>query len=162
MSSTAYNQAYYAANREACLTKSRESARRWAAAHPEENRARARAWYAAHPDRARQARRQWVAANREVVRRLGRLGEHKRRAAISGSRHARYTETDLTLIYCSQAGLCLYCGVSIERRPTLRGTHLDHMVPLSRGGSDAAYNIAFACASCNKRKFTKTAEEFCA
>lgn len=34
------------------------------------------------------------------------------------------------------------------------------MMPLSRGGSDTAANVAFACADCDQRKYTMTVEEF--
>ncbi|QZT61298.1 HNH endonuclease [Mycolicibacterium austroafricanum] len=36
----------------------------------------------------------------------------------------------------------------------------DHMVPLSRGGSDSIDNIVGACVECNTRKHMMTAEEF--
>jgi 5-methylcytosine-specific restriction endonuclease McrA len=38
--------------------------------------------------------------------------------------------------------------------------HLDHLIPLVRGGSDNPNNIAFACALCNWRKHARTPEEF--
>ncbi len=49
---------------------------------------------------------------------------------------------------------CAYCqtsGVPLQ---------VDHLIPKSRGGSDRASNLVMACDSCNKRKGTRTAEEF--
>jgi hypothetical protein len=37
---------------------------------------------------------------------------------------------------------------------------VEHLIPKSRGGSDRASNLVIACDSCNKRKGTRTAEEF--
>ncbi len=52
---------------------------------------------------------------------------------------------------------CYYCGV----KGTLRqGIGKDHMVPLTRGGSDAIDNVVPACRRCNSEKSALTAEEF--
>lgn len=40
---------------------------------------------------------------------------------------------------------CAYCGVP-------GGTHMDHVVPLSRGGENTAANVAPACRACNLSK----------
>ena len=49
--------------------------------------------------------------------------------------------------------VCTYCGS--EKR--LEG---DHIVPLSRGGSNAFANLATACRPCNLSKGSKTVEEW--
>ncbi len=49
---------------------------------------------------------------------------------------------------------CAYCqtsGVPLQ---------VEHLIPKSRGGSDRASNLVIACDHCNKRKGTRTAEEF--
>jgi 5-methylcytosine-specific restriction endonuclease McrA len=130
-----------AANPEKARAEGRESSRRQRAANPEGERERGRRYRAAHPEKAHA---RW----------------RKRRALKLGSGHVPYSETTLDLIYRSQRGLCLYCGKKIARRRTLRGTHLDHMVPVSRGGADSAANVAFACADCDQKKHDSTAEEF--
>lgn len=45
-----------------------------------------------------------------------------------------------------QRGLCHYCGQKMTE-PTL-----DHVVPLSKGGSDSFDNTVAACLECNKSK----------
>ncbi|MEU6633832.1 HNH endonuclease [Streptomyces parvus] len=47
---------------------------------------------------------------------------------------------------------CAYCGESAE--------HLDHVMPLSRGGTDTEDNMVPACAKCNLSKGAKTLEEW--
>ncbi len=49
-------------------------------------------------------------------------------------------------------GVCAYCEGPYE--------HLDHAIPLSRGGTGWPANLRPACASCNLSKHTKTPKEF--
>lgn len=46
-------------------------------------------------------------------------------------------------------GKCAYCG-SIAKRP-----HIDHIYPLSKGGSNTAVNLVTSCGSCNIKKGDK-------
>jgi 5-methylcytosine-specific restriction endonuclease McrA len=61
---------------------------------------------------------------------------------------------------------CRYCGVAADDfgyirdikgrvRPWLGGLNIEHIVPLSRGGTHAVSNLAIACQSCNSRKGSK-------
>jgi 5-methylcytosine-specific restriction endonuclease McrA len=47
-------------------------------------------------------------------------------------------------IFAAYAGTCAYCDAPAE--------HLDHVVPLSRGGADLPHNLLPACAPCNLGK----------
>ena len=47
------------------------------------------------------------------------------------------------------SAICQYCGEF-----NLDG-HVDHILPLSKGGTDDLDNLAWACAECNKRKGTR-------
>lgn len=49
---------------------------------------------------------------------------------------------------------CVYCGVTVDV------LHVEHIIPLCRGGADAWDNLTVACQSCNFRKGRKTAAEF--
>ncbi len=49
-------------------------------------------------------------------------------------------------------GICHYCASSAET--------IDHMVPLSRGGSNDIENLIGACKKCNGDKGNATAEEY--
>jgi 5-methylcytosine-specific restriction endonuclease McrA len=50
---------------------------------------------------------------------------------------------------------CYLCGDMIPNGER----HVDHIVPLSRGGGHVASNLAIACAECNLRKAAKLPEE---
>ena len=48
-------------------------------------------------------------------------------------------------------GLCAYCGG--------RGSTVDHILPVSRGGGSTWENTVLACGPCNNRKRDRTPEE---
>lgn len=50
------------------------------------------------------------------------------------------------------SGPCFYCG----KKPT----QIDHMIPVSRGGTRVRHNLVPACRRCNQAKGNWTAEEF--
>ncbi|MCJ7557681.1 MAG: HNH endonuclease [Gammaproteobacteria bacterium] len=50
--------------------------------------------------------------------------------------------------------ICQYCG-----EETLDG-HVDHIIPLSRGGTDSIDNLLWSCAFCNISKGAKPLDEF--
>ncbi len=51
--------------------------------------------------------------------------------------------------------LCLYCGTSLPPSQLTR----DHVVPLSRGGTDTWENTVTACRPCNHRKADRLLDE---
>jgi 5-methylcytosine-specific restriction endonuclease McrA len=51
---------------------------------------------------------------------------------------------------------CRWCNR--ETTPTYR--HIDHIIPLSKGGSDSVDNLCVACPDCNMAKSSKLPEDF--
>lgn len=103
--------------------------------HPEQAQAYTRKYQQEHPDKVR--------ANNQ-----------RRRARIANA-PGSHTDRDIELIYQNQNGLCAYCGCE------LNGTFdLDHIHPLSRGGSNNPDNLACSCRSCNRSKHDKTLQEW--
>jgi 5-methylcytosine-specific restriction endonuclease McrA len=52
-------------------------------------------------------------------------------------------------VFDRDQGVCYLCGTSVS----FFEFHVDHVVPISRGGLHTMFNIATACSSCNRRKF---------
>lgn len=50
--------------------------------------------------------------------------------------------------------VCAYCG-NIDKKG-----HIDHVIPLSRGGDDSLENLVWACRRCNLSKGSKTVGEW--
>jgi 5-methylcytosine-specific restriction endonuclease McrA len=74
---------------------------------------------------------------------------HKRRAETYGVEHVEYSRTAILERW---GHACAYCGA--------HATHLDHVEPLSRGGTDTESNIVPACQTCNLSKGAKTLAEW--
>ena len=57
---------------------------------------------------------------------------------------------------------CFYCGRPVHEaaQPIQDSLTRDHLIPLSRGGSNDIGNIVPACFNCNRLKGTMTIEEF--
>ena len=77
---------------------------------------------------------------------------HKRRAVIKGGSVS--TEELQQLI--DDNTKCFYCGCVV----TDDNRHIDHFIPLSKGGLHDLHNLVVACATCNLKKGTKMPEEF--
>jgi len=78
----------------------------------------------------------------------------KARIRANGGTH---TDRDVLRQYDAQNGECFYCQVPLQNK-----YHVDHRIPVSRGGSNGPENLVCACGPCNLRKHTKTDVEFLA
>ena len=64
-----------------------------------------------------------------------------------------------TFLFARDRYRCQYCGrAAIELRPREALTR-DHLVPLSRGGTNHWSNVVTACSTCNARKGNRLPEE---
>lgn len=66
-----------------------------------------------------------------------------------------FTQGDVIRIHADQHHKCAICGVD-----TTNGFHIDHITPLSRGGSNWPANLQILCRRCNSSKGSKTMDEF--
>lgn len=112
---------------------------------------------AARPSNAeaqRKATTRYRKRHSERWRALHRLSMFKRRHLIEASSDGTVTDSLLKQIYSRE--FCCYCH---EFTPEEKRT-LEHIIPLSRGGSHSERNIDMACFSCNSSKAAKLPEEF--
>lgn len=92
-------------------------------------------WYKRHPDKLRA---KW---RRHRARREGAIGTH--------------TEKDVKKLEILQKGRCWWCG---KKLPKIY--HVDHRIPLAKGGTDWPDNLVLACPNCNLSKSDKLPEEW--
>jgi len=74
----------------------------------------------------------------------------KRRARMRG---ARIEKTDPSLVYGAKN--CYWCGTRL-----MCDGSLDHVVPISRGGAHASFNIVACCLQCNWEKNAKMPDQW--
>lgn len=131
-----YNRLYRLRN----IDHVRAAYRQYAVAHRDRLNAYQRAWIKRHPE--------WVKINAFRRRTQGRLA--------SGT----FSRQDLSKIRGKQNNLCFYCQCSLEFNNTRHGATIDHLIPLTRNGTNWPENLVAACRSCNSKKRTMTVKEY--
>lgn len=59
-----------------------------------------------------------------------------------------------------QKGICHYCGQNMKKHGNeKRSATLDHVIPKSKGGVNARWNLVLCCMQCNTRKGDAWLEE---
>lgn len=76
----------------------------------------------------------------------------RRRALKSSTSDGTVTKEFLSTLLHTQNNLCFYCGSRLEDLESY-DIHLDHYIPLSKGGVHSAGNVVWACSTCNHNKY---------
>lgn len=121
---------YYEKNRERVLSYARKSYEE----NTEKFNARIAAYRIARPD---------------VISLSRKKSNYKRRGA-AGS----HTAADVRAIFDSQRGLCANCKKKLLKSGK-NVFHVDHINPISKGGSNDKHNIQCLCPGCNLSKHSK-------
>jgi len=106
----------------------------------------ARKWHEANKDRAADYRK----ARREAYATHAR-NRRARKAAAGGT----HTVAQLDQLLFAQRHKCALCKCCIKA-----SRHVDHIMPIARGGSNAIENLQWLCPRCNLSKNDKLPHEF--
>lgn len=108
----------------------------------------------------------WRERNREAINKAAkeqrkmhseRYKAHTRhRRAKLKNIDGRHSHHDVLRIGNSQSWLCNACGCNLKET----GHHVDHVVPISKGGTNWPSNLQLLCRSCNVRKSNKSFDVF--
>lgn len=94
--------------------------------------------------------REYHAANPGIQR----AANQKRRSRLKGA-DGSFTAVQIRSLMKCQVGKCIYCKSRI-----LDFYHIDHIIPISKGGSNWISNIQLLCKTCNLSKHDKMPWEF--
>ena len=102
------------------------------------------------PDRYRRQSAKWAKENPEKAR-VHIAARRARQVAAEGS----FTPKDVSALFRRQKGLCAYCFIKVGK-----SYHIDHILPLVKGGTNWPDNLQICCKPCNLSKGKKTHDEF--
>lgn len=121
-------------------------AKAWALNHPEETKQRQRGWYLDNKAVLNEKSKQWRLDNPIQALNLGANYRARKREAF-------IENVDRQQVFLNDAGICQwqYCS---EPSPFVDPTnwHLDHIIPLSKGGEHSYMNTQVTHPACNLRK----------
>lgn len=154
-------RAYQKVYRQTHIEERRAYHKAYGQTHSEERRVRSHA----HADHIREKQRAYRAAHAEKIsmqRRAYRLAHIEEERANTNNRHARkkanggtHTASDIQKQYTNQKGRCYYCHAKVGKV-----YEVDHVIPLSRGGTNDPSNLVIACPPCNAKKYNKLPHEW--
>ena len=104
---------------------------------------------------------EWVKKERERCREKDRKNPEAKRSSTRTRRarmmsaEGRHNALDIQKILQSQQSKCVYCKCEISK-----AYDVDHILPLSRGGSNWPDNLQCLCPSCNAKKWALTHDEY--
>lgn len=127
--------------------KVRAAHRRKRMNNPDASRARVNRWAKSNPEKKKAAELRWAQNNPDKVR-LKIRRRRARRARAAGTHTAEQVNARIVFY----GSLCYLCRAPFEA--------IDHVIPLSRGGSDWPANLRPICTSCNSAKGAKMLSEF--
>ena len=84
--------------------------------------------------------------------RAARLRNYRARQKGNGGSH---TAADIQVQFVHQKGRCFWCKKKVGKK-----YHVDHVTPLSKGGSNGPENLVVACEACNLTKAAKHPMDF--
>ena len=157
---------HYEKNRDALITKRREYYRANIEAERKAARIRSRETYSDRRDNMVEYLREYYAENKEAhsqrSKRWREANQEKckqyhvnRKSRLKGA-DGHHTADDIERIRQDQADQCNACACDLSET----GFHVDHIVALSKGGSNWPENLQLLCPTCNLSKGDKDFTEW--
>lgn len=131
----------------------RENSRRYRARNPEQYAAKRHEYYIKNKDRIDETRKEWLSSKPNYRAEVDR----RRRARKAENGYESYTTDQVLELY---GDVCYICNEAIdltaERQPGRvgweEGLHIDHFIPISKGGPDILDNVRPTHGRCNLQK----------
>lgn len=121
----------------------KEQNRKFYASHKEQHSEQAKIWRSKNIEKVKGDKRRWRIENPEKVRAL-----HRNRKARKRNNGGSHRGADILDILRMQKSKCAYCRILLKNKMY----HVDHIIPLSKGGGNGRRNLQILCAPCNLSK----------
>ncbi len=142
----------------------KERTQRWREDNQQKLKKKTKAWKAANPDKVKKYKaieyinnkdkriakvNEWRANNPDRVKSYRTNHKAMRRKA-----HGKHTTKEIKDLMNKQGNKCAECkcNISIKKTPKIAHAHLDHIMPISIGGSNLIKNLQYLCSGCNLSK----------
>ena len=166
-----WRAAYYAAHRDEAVqyaadyrAEHKEELDAWYAEHSEEEKVRLAAYYVehkaaykayndAHKEKRKAYQAAWTKENSDKANTYSAARRALRAGALIGATAAQISEIKEIYRRAEEGKKvrCYLCGNLIPKGHR----HVDHIMPLSKGGAHRPSNLAVACDTCNLHKYAK-------
>jgi 5-methylcytosine-specific restriction endonuclease McrA len=143
---------------EANPERAKEQSAKWRRENPDRRKEITAKWRGAHKEQIQEANRAYHEANKEAIAAYGRA--HRARPDVkerhsdkeqhrrSLKKHLPAENVKRSVVWTRDGGVCHICGKPAEPA----NWHLEHIIPLARGGHHVYDNVAVSHPSCNLRK----------
>ena len=121
-----------------------------------ENREKFNAYQAKYVEKNRAHLRSLTRKNYHSNLPLTKAKAHKRRALRRDKTSGHFTAEDINKLLVLQKCKCITCLKYLDKY------EIDHIMPLSKGGTNAKENIQLLCKGCNRRKSSRLPEVWAA
>lgn len=137
----------------------------WRSKNKEKRNATEQAWRDKNRDKVREGQRRAYYRDHQASKAKAHAAYVKdadgykvraaKRRAIKNNADGNHSKKDLEDIRARQKDKCACCGIRLAGKG-----HADHIIPISKGGSDWPKNIQYLCAPCNISKRDKDPVDF--
>lgn len=132
-----------------CKECSKAGASEWNKANKDRHYQSQRRWREKYPDKHRANARRWQINNPDKVR-----FKEKRRKSLLRRAEGSFDLEDIEYLL-EHTDRC-FCGAEINRD----NYTIEHIIPISRGGTHHLYNLMLLCGTCNSSKNNKIPVEY--
>lgn len=147
------------------ISKALEYAKKWQKDNPERRSAINRRLREKNPEKHKASYTKWKSLNKDRVSLTASKWQKEnsiycrsmssRRRSIKKNSEGSYNLRDINKLLQDQTYKCNFCFISIKKK-----YHVDHVIPLSKGGSNWPSNLQLLCPTCNLRKGAKDPIQF--
>lgn len=122
----------------------RVALKEWKEAHPEKVKAIWKRTYEKNKEKHKARGLRWLQNNPEKA-----AAKRDRRRAKKVEAGGVYTSSDVAALIKVYGRVCFYCSANLAK------FHIDHFIPLSKGGTNWPENLRLSCPTCNYSKGSK-------